>query len=287
MEKDLKAKPMTKKIYKQLKDDILQLTQAPCLTLLSVGKDPASEFYIGSIKKRAAKLAIEVKHLSLEQSTTEESLLEHIEFANRDNNAHAIMVQKPLPDHINDDKVSSSISADKDVDGFSPENLGKLMLDQECFQPCTPEAVMKLLEFYEIDLTGKNTVLCGRSMIVGKPLLNMLIRKKNPGNATVTVCHSRTKNIEEFTRKGDILITAIGIAEFIKSDQVKPGAIVIDVGTNEVQKDGKTIYVGDVDYQGCYEKVAAITPVPGGIGSVTTAVLMNNIVKAAHLNQNK
>lgn len=285
MDKNLKAKPITKEIYKELKSRIAQLSQVPRLALISVGKDPASEYYIGSIKKRAAKLEIEVNHLSLKEDITEACLLEHIENVNNDNNVQALMVQKPLPEHINEDRVSSVILPDKDVDGFSPVNLGKLMLEQEGLKPCTPEAVMKLIEFYDIELSGKHTVLCGRSMIVGKPLLNLLIRKKKPGNATVTVCHSRTADIEEVTRKADILITAIGKAGFITKEHIKQGAIIIDVGTNEVQKEGKTTYTGDVDYQECYEKAAAITPVPGGIGSVTTAILMSNIVKAALFNQ--
>lgn len=281
MTKELIAKPIIKEIYSNLSSKIENSSIKPKLALFSVGDDPSSAFYIRNIIKRADKLGIIVDHRSYPDSLTTAEFIKKVVSAGENRDIHAVMIQKPLPKQIDENIITSHINPEKDVDGFTAINLGKLLLEQDALLPCTPAAVMHLIDYYGIELTGKNTVLCGRSLIVGKPLLNMLIGKGKPGNATVTVCHSRTKNLSDYTIQADILITALGIPRFIKKEHVKEGVIIIDVGTNEISENDKTIYVGDVDYEGCYEKAAAITPVPGGIGSITTAMLMQNIVKTA------
>ena len=281
--KDLVAKPLIKEIYASLKERILKLPMKPILAVVCIGDDPASDFYLRNIVKNGEKIGLSVQLNKLHYNVTEERLFFILNEYNDDPSVTGIMLQKPFPKHINESKVAAVISPLKDVDGFTPWNLGKLMLDEDSLFPNTPAAVMELLSYYNIDLTGKHTVLCGRSHIVGKPLLNLLIRKQNPGNATVTLCHSRTKYLTDHTQKADILITALGIPRFIKADMIKEGAIVIDVGTNEITENGKTFYVGDVDYEDCYDKVDAITPVPGGIGSITTAMLLKNTIKALDL----
>jgi len=189
-------------------------------------------------------------------------------------------LQKPLPQHIDESEINSLIKPTKDIDGFHPENLGKLMLEQEGLFPCTATACLTMMEYYNIDTLGKNIVIIGRSAIVGKPLANMLLRKDKTGNATVTVCHSRTKNIKEITKKADILIAAIGKANYVTKEFLGDNCIAIDVGINEVfDAEGNSYYVGDIDYQNVFDSVQAITPVPGGIGSVTTYELFKNLLK--------
>ncbi len=281
MIKDLIAKPLVKELNRTIKQRIESLDSKPNLVVISLGKDPASEFYIRNIEKKGEKAGIEVEVMYLSEEIPQAELIELIEALNRDISVSGIMLQKPLPEQIDDSVIAETISPLKDVDGFNPVNLGKLMLDEDCLIPCTPAAVMEAISFYDIDLKGKHTVLCGRSHIVGKPLLNLLIRKQEPGNATVTLCHSRTNDLTSYTRQADILITALGLPRFIKADMVKEGVIILDIGTNEIQEADKTFYVGDVDYEDCYENAAAITPVPGGIGSITTAMLLLNVLKAA------
>jgi methylenetetrahydrofolate dehydrogenase (NADP+)/methenyltetrahydrofolate cyclohydrolase len=192
------------------------------------------------------------------------------------------MLQKPLPKHIDEVEIVMKIAPDKDVDGFHPLNMGKLVLNQDSLLPSTPAAVLKILDFYNIKTEGKNVVILGRSAIVGKPLANLLLRKDSPGNATVTVCHSRTQHLANITSQADILVAAIGKANFVKKEMIKQEAIIIDVGVNQIE-DAETgyKYLGDVDYNDCFEKAAKITPVPGGVGSVTTSMLLSNVVKAA------
>ncbi|MBW6516200.1 MAG: bifunctional 5,10-methylenetetrahydrofolate dehydrogenase/5,10-methenyltetrahydrofolate cyclohydrolase [Candidatus Cloacimonetes bacterium] len=280
MEKELRAKPLVKSIYEDLTNEISSLEIKPQLTILMIGEDPAAEFYVSNIQKNSGKVGILADLQKLPPDLSEDDLLRIIHDLNNDSQVHAIMVQKPLPKHINDNLVAATISPFKDADGFNPVNLGNMLLEAEALLPSTPAAVIEMIRYYQINLTGKHTVLCGRSHIVGKPLANLLLNKQEPGNATVTVCHSKTANLGDYTKQADILITALGIARFIKGDMIKDGVIILDVGTNEVIENGNRFYTGDVDYEDCYQKAAAITPVPGGIGSVTTAMLLKNVWKA-------
>jgi methylenetetrahydrofolate dehydrogenase (NADP+)/methenyltetrahydrofolate cyclohydrolase len=280
MEKELKAKPLIRELYQELAEKTAGYARKPLLTVLILGEDPAAEFYIANIEKKGKKAGIDtaIKRMSID--TKQDELISILKELNSDPLVNAIMVQKPLPPHIDDNLIAAAINPQKDVDGFNPVNLGKMLLETDSLLPSTPAAVMEMIRYYGIELSSKHTVLCGRSHIVGKPLLNLLINKQQPGNATVTVCHSRTKDLAVHTLRADILITAMGIARFIKSEMVRDGVIILDVGTNEIIEEGKTSYTGDVDYEACYAKAAAITPVPGGIGSVTTAMLLKNVVKA-------
>ncbi|MFA5499063.1 MAG: bifunctional 5,10-methylenetetrahydrofolate dehydrogenase/5,10-methenyltetrahydrofolate cyclohydrolase [Candidatus Cloacimonadia bacterium] len=280
MVKDLIAKPISEKIYKQIVTCIEENQAVLKLKMMIVGEDPASTFYVNNIKNNCRKLGIEVDTETLPVDVSQDELLNHINEANQDPSVTGIMVQKPLPKHICSNSVAAAIDPYKDVDGFNPKNLGELMIEIKSLRPSTAQAVREFIRYYEIELAGKHTVLCGRSNIVGKPLASMLIGKREPGNATLTVCHSKTGDISRFTKQADILITALGQPRFITADMIKEGVIIIDVGTNEVEENGKRKYVGDVDFEGCYEKAKAITPVPGGVGSVTTATLLRNIMKA-------
>ena len=280
MEKELKAKPLVKALYQDLGDQISRVRIKPHLTVLMIGEDPAAEFYIRNIEKNGQKIGIITDIRKLNISLSQSELIALIIELNNDPSVHAIMVQKPLPAHIDDNIIASTIKPEKDVDGFNPVNLGRMLLEAEALIPSTPAAVMEMIRYYNINLQGKHTVLCGRSHIVGKPLLNLLINKQEPGNATVTICHSRTFDLEVYTKQADILITALGKAKFIKKEMIKDGVIILDVGTNEVGEGDNRYYTGDVDYEDCFPKAAAITPVPGGIGSVTTSMLLRNVWKA-------
>lgn len=278
----LKAKPVVKMINKETSEIISQLTNQPKLALILIGNDPAAEWYVNNLIKKGSKSNIKIELYKYDTTITQAELLKMIKQFNAENDVSGIMLQKPLPSHLDEEVISFEIDPDKDVDGFHPQNLGKLMLDQEALLPCTPQAVIEILRYYEIETSGKHVVILGRSNIVGKPLLNMLIQKKNPGNATVTVCHSQTKNISSYTRNADILISAIGKAGFVTSEMVSAESVVIDVGTNLVQdENGNDHYTGDVDYNVVSEKVRSITPVPGGVGSVTTSLLLRNVARAA------
>lgn len=278
----LKAKPVVKMINKETSEIISQLTNQPKLALILIGNDPAAEWYVNNLIKKGSKSNIKIELYKYDTTISQAELLKMIKQFNAENDVSGIMLQKPLPSHLDEEVISFEIDPDKDVDGFHPQNLGKLMLDQEALLPCTPQAVIEILRYYEIETSGKHVVILGRSNIVGKPLLNMLIQKKNPGNATVTVCHSQTKNISSYTRNADILISAIGKAGFVTSEMVSAESVVIDVGTNLVQdENGNDHYTGDVDYNVVSEKVRSITPVPGGVGSVTTSLLLRNVARAA------
>ena len=280
MEKELRAKPLVKAIYDTLSENISGLEIKPQLTVLMIGEDPAAEFYVRNIEKNASKIGIRTEIRKVDPKIAQQDLIEMLNHLNSDRETHAVMVQKPLPKHIDDNLIAATIAPDKDVDGFNPINLGRMMIETDALLPSTPAAVLEMIKYYSIKLTGKHTVICGRSHIVGKPLVNLLLNKQEPGNATVTVCHSRTVDLASYTKQADILITALGIARFIKSDMIKEGVIILDVGTNEVIEGDKRYYTGDVDYEACFIKAAAITPVPGGIGSVTTSMLLMNVWKA-------
>ncbi len=283
--RELVAKPLAAKLLEELTAAVSGMKNKPAMTVLLVGEDPAAKFYIRNIVKKGEKIGVEISIKQFSDNISQDELTTEIEALNKNDTVNGIMLQKPLPAHIDENLVTETISPVKDIDGLTSVNLGKLMMEDEGLVPCTPQAVMQIIAYYGIELQNKHTVLCGRSNIVGKPLLNLLIRKTNPGNATVTVCHSRTTDLANFTRKADVLITAIGKAEFISKDMIKENVVIIDVGTNELLRDGKTTYVGDVNFADCSLKASAITPVPGGVGSITTIMLLSNLCKAYKLQE--
>jgi len=276
-------------IKEELKKEIEDLKGkgiVPGLAAVLVGEDPASKVYVRMKRKRCEELGMPSETFNRPQETTQEELLALIDELNNDKRFHGILVQLPLPSQINESEILKWIDPKKDVDCFHPFNLGLLYLGTPVFQPCTPSGIVELLIRHGYDPEGKNIVIVGRSNIVGKPLAVMLMQKAKNANATVTICHSRTKNLNEHTSSADILIAAIGSPRFIKSDMVKEGAVVIDVGVNRVDdpsaKKGYRL-VGDVDFDNVVDKVEAISPVPGGVGPMTIAMLMKNTVKAARL----
>ncbi len=280
----LKGKQVAKAIYKQIDVEIEELGENPKLVIVVIGEDSASKFYINNLIKKGAKHKIDVELLKFPADVEEVEILNLIAKLNDDKSVSGIMLQKPFPKHINDDKITSIISPDKDVDGFHPQNIGKLVLGKDGFVPCTPAAVLEVLKFYKIETSGKDIVIVGRSNIVGKPLANLLLRKDSTGNGTITICHSKTKDLAAYTKKADILIAAIGRANFIKENMIKKDCIIIDVGINLIEKNNVQKYVGDVDYQGCFDTAKMITPVPGGIGTITTSLLLKNVVRAFKIN---
>ncbi len=259
----------------------------PGLVFVRVGDDPASKVYVGMKEKTSARLGIDSKTHVLPETTTEGQLLELISRLNADASVHGILVQAPLPRHISETRVYATVSPQKDVDGFHPMNVGKLMLgDTSGFLPCTPAGVHQLLIRSMIKTVGAEVVVLGRGNIVGKPMAAILIQKDAHADATVTICHSRTRNIADHCRRADILIAALGAAEFVKADMVKPGATVIDVGVNRVSDPaakGGSKLVGDVDFAAVQPIAGSITPNPGGVGPMTIAMLMHNTVRAAEL----
>ena len=282
MEKKLIGKPIASVINKINKDLVQEHELSPKMVLIQVGEDPASSYYVQSIIKTAAKLGCEAELLTLAADAGQEELLGTIYMANQNPDIHGIMVQKPLPKGFEEHIINEKIDPMKDIDALNPVNLGLMLMDNARFVPCTPAAVYYLMRYYGIDPAGKNLVILGRSNVVGKPLANMLLWKRAFANATVTVCHSRTKNIEEICQNADILISAIGIAHFVKEEMIKEKAIIIDVGINKIKDaSGEDIFVGDVDFEACYDKALALTPVPGGIGRITTAVLYSHLVQSA------
>jgi methylenetetrahydrofolate dehydrogenase (NADP+)/methenyltetrahydrofolate cyclohydrolase len=256
---------------------------APGLVVILVGNDPASQVYVRKKGKTCEKLGLHSKTIFLDESTSEDELLNIIDELNHDASFNGILVQLPLPKQIDDNKIILSIDPAKDVDCFHPQNVGLLVSGNPYVLPCTPAGIVEILKFYEIETSGKHAVVLGRSNIVGKPMANLLIQKNKDANATVTVAHSRTKNIPELAREADILIAAIGQPEFVKADMVKEGAVVIDVGINRIDADTEKGYrlVGDVAFEEVARKASAITPVPGGVGPMTIAMLMQNTLKAA------
>ncbi len=271
------AKEFNESLKVEVKEFIKKNKLIPKLAVVIIGEDPASLFYVKMINRACEKVSIGFEKYHLSENTSEKELLKLIEDLNRDKKVSGIIVQVPLPKHINQDKVQEAVSPSKDVDCFNPINMGKLALGKPEFLPCTPYAVYELIKKENIIIPGRHTVIVGRSNIVGKPLALILLQKEPYANATLTVCHSRTKDLAYYTRQADVLIVAVGIPEIIKENMVKEGAVVIDVGTNEVE--GKL--VGDVAYEEVLDKVSVITPVPGGVGPITNIMLMKNTLEAA------
>jgi methylenetetrahydrofolate dehydrogenase (NADP+)/methenyltetrahydrofolate cyclohydrolase len=256
----------------------------PCLAAILVGDDPASQVYVRNKEIACGKAGMESRLFRLEAATTTAELLNLLKTLNADPRIHGILVQLPLPSHIDQRRVLDAVSPEKDVDAFAPENVGLISQGRPRYLPCTPHGVMQLLHRCGITIAGKEVVVVGRSDIVGKPLVSMCLQKEGPGgssnaNATVTCCHSQTRNLSDVTRRADILIAAMGRARGITADMVKPGAVVIDVGIN---REGERL-VGDVDYDAVAQIASAITPVPGGIGPLTIAMLLENTLSAAEL----
>lgn len=256
-------------------DFIKKYGVTPGLAVILVGDNPASRVYVRNKHKGCLDVGFNSYQIELPEETTEDELLSRIDELNSDKNVHGILVQLPLPKHISEEKVISRIDPDKDVDAFHTQNVGKIVIGKYDFLPCTPAGIMKLLEFYNIEIEGKECVVLGRSNIVGKPMALLLLAK----NGTVTICHSKTKNLSEVTKKADILVVAIGRAEFVGANMVKDGAVVIDVGINRLEN-GKL--AGDVNFSEVSPKASYITPVPGGVGPMTITMLLENTLTAAY-----
>ena len=273
------GKALAKKIRENLKKECEELKQKgiiPKLAVIMVGDNPASKVYVKNKSKACEEIGINYEEYLLEENITQEHLTDLIQKLNKDKTVNGILLQSPIPEHLNINQAIKTITYSKDVDGFTPSSIGKLMIGEDTFISCTPYGVIKMFEEYNIDLTGKNVVILGRSNIVGKPLLQCCLNK----NATVTVCHSKTKDLEEYTKRADILISAIGKSKFVKKEMLKEGVVVIDVGINRGE-DGKL--TGDVDFDEVEKIASYITPVPGGVGPMTIAMLMNNVIKATNL----
>ncbi|NIA05489.1 MAG: bifunctional 5,10-methylene-tetrahydrofolate dehydrogenase/5,10-methylene-tetrahydrofolate cyclohydrolase [Proteobacteria bacterium] len=276
-----------KAIREELKTEVAELKEkhnvVPGLVTILVGDNPASQSYVAAKNKTAHALGIHSEQVTVPGDISEEDLLALVDKYNNDAKIHGILVQLPLPRHINEARVLFAIDPDKDVDGFHPVNIGKMMLGEPCFLPCTPHGILELLQRSGVETSGAEVVVVGRSNIVGKPIANLMLQKRAGGNATVTLCHTRTRDMDFHTRRADILIVAAGVPRMIKGDQVKEGVVVIDVGVNRIGKSesGKAILAGDVDFDSVKEKAAAITPVPGGVGPMTITMLMKNTVQAA------
>jgi methylenetetrahydrofolate dehydrogenase (NADP+)/methenyltetrahydrofolate cyclohydrolase len=278
---------IAKQIREELKEEISGLKEqhnlVPGLATVLVGEDPASQVYVGQKEKTSKALGLYSERHDLPADTSEEELLALVSKLSKSPKIHGILVQLPLPKHINETKVLYAIDPKKDVDGFHPVNLGKLMIGEPDYLPCTPHGIQQLLVRSGVELEGAEVVVVGRSNIVGKPIANILLQKKEGANATVTVCHTRTRNISLHTQRADIIIVAAGKPKAVTADMVREGVVVIDVGVNRIGKtaEGKAILVGDVDFDAVKEKAKAITPVPGGVGPMTITMLMMNTVKAA------
>ncbi len=276
MAKIIDGKAISARIKDELKEEVAALKaegKKATLAVIQVGNDPASSVYVGNKKKACAYIGIDSVSHELPEETTQEELLDLIDKLNSDPEITGILCQLPVPDHIDEDTIIRRISPDKDVDGFHPMSVGALCIGEKGFVSCTPAGIIKLLEYSDIDIEGKECVVIGRSNIVGKPMALLLLRK----NGTVTICHSRTKNLKEVCKRADILVVAIGKPKMINEEYVKDGAVVIDVGIHRMEN-GKLC--GDVDYDRVESKCSAITPVPGGVGPMTIAMLMYNCVSA-------
>ena len=279
------ARQITEEVRLEVEDLKNRYGITPGLATVLVGADPASQVYVGSKVKMCQSLGIYSERHDMPADTPEAKLLALIDKLNRDARIHGILVQVPLPKHINDGKVIFAIDPAKDVDGFHPVSVGRMVIGEPGFLPCTPHGIQVLLERSGVKTDGAEVVVVGRSNIVGKPIANIMLQKARGANATVTICHSATRDITSHTRRADILIAAIGKPRYITADMVKEGVVVIDVGTNEIGKtaEGKRILAGDVDFEAVKEKAGAITPVPGGVGPMTIIMLMANTVKAARM----
>lgn len=273
----LDGKELSKEIRNKLEQRVKILKEKgiiPKLVVILVGEDEASKVYVRNKHRAAEKVGIKTIDIKFPKNITEKELLLHIKKYNEDNSVHGILVQLPLPKQISEEKITCAIEPEKDVDGFHPVNIGHLFMNNPHSLPCTPHGIMQFFEKYKLPIAGKNVVIVGRSNIVGRPMAAMMLNN----DATVTVTHSKTKNLSEFTRQADILIAAVGRASFIKKEDVKPGAVVIDVGMN---RNGEGKLVGDVEQKGVAEVASYLTPVPGGVGPMTIAMLMEQTVKFA------
>ncbi len=278
---------IAKQIRQELKDEVKELKEKhgviPGLVTILVGENPASVSYVTAKQRTAHELGFHSIQDNQPEEISEDELLKLIDKYNNDESIHGILVQLPLPKHIDESKVLYAISPDKDVDGFHPVNVGKMVIGEPCFLPCTPHGILEMLIRTDVETSGAEVVVVGRSNIVGKPIANLMLQKRPGGNATVTICHTRTKDMAFHTKRADILIVAAGRPKVITADMVKDGVVVIDVGVNRIGKtpEGKAILCGDVDFDAIKEKAAAITPVPGGVGPMTITMLMKNTVQAA------
>jgi len=276
-DKIIDGKLVSEKIRNVIKEKAQRIekefSRVPGLAAVLVGEDPASQIYVRNKRRSCEDVGIYSEEHKLSESTTQDELLSLIDKLNNDNKINGILVQLPLPSHINESLVLNSVSPEKDVDGFHPINAGYLFEGQPKFIPCTPHGIIKMLEFYNVEIEGKNAVVLGRSNIVGKPAAILLLQK----NATVTICHSRTRNLNEVLKNADIIVAAIGKAHFVKKEMVKEGAVIIDVGINRLEN-GKL--AGDVDFDGVREVCSLITPVPGGVGPMTITMLLWNTLKS-------
>ncbi|NND81111.1 MAG: bifunctional methylenetetrahydrofolate dehydrogenase/methenyltetrahydrofolate cyclohydrolase FolD [Gammaproteobacteria bacterium] len=287
--KIIDGKKIAAEIQEEAKQDADKLHERgikPCLAVVLVGNNPASKAYVGSKVRACEATGIVSLKIEMETESPEQDLLEEIDRLNEDPNVHGILVQLPLPHHMDEERVTERIDPAKDVDGFHPENVGKLSIGIDCLTPCTPSGIPELITRSGIKMSGKHAVVVGRSNIVGKPMMNILVQKGDKANCTITCCHSGTDHLANYTRQADILIAAIGVPEFVTAGMVKEGATVIDVGINRVEdlehSRGYRL-VGDVDFDDVKEVAGAITPVPGGVGPMTVAMLMQNTVKAARM----
>jgi methylenetetrahydrofolate dehydrogenase (NADP+) / methenyltetrahydrofolate cyclohydrolase len=287
-----------KKTSEDIKSEIALVVQkmkdagqkVPHLAAVIVGNNGASLTYVGSKVKSCQQIGFESTLVALPETITESELLTKIKELNEDDNLDGYIVQLPLPKHIDEQKILMAIDPDKDVDGFHPANFGKMALEMDTFLPATPYGIMELLERYKVETAGKHTVVIGRSHIVGRPMSILMSRKGNPGDSTVTLTHSRTKNIEEYTKNADIIITALGVPNYLKADMVKDGVVVIDVGITRVEDASHPkgyIITGDVDFDGVSKKASFITPVPGGVGPMTIAMLLKNTLLAREMRMKK
>ena len=274
---DIKAE-----IAESVKDIVAKGLRPPHLAAVIVGDDGASLTYVGSKVRACKRVGFQSTLIKLPESISENELLDKVDELNNDKNIDGYIVQLPLPKHIDSQKILMAVDADKDVDGFHPTNFGKMALSLPTFISATPFGIMELLKRYKVETSGKHTVVIGRSDIVGRPISILMSQKSDPGNSTVTLAHSRTKNIEELTRQADIIISALGVPNFLKEDMVKDGAVIIDVGITRVVDSSVKGYkiVGDVDYKNVSKKSSYITPVPGGVGPMTIAMLLKNTLLA-------
>ena len=282
----LSGKDVSSSVYKGLSERIHALREkgiTPGLAVVLVGEDPASQVYVRSKTRTFKKLDLFTQTYRLPKDTSQDELLGLIAELNNDNSYHGILVQLPLPKHIESDKVINAIDPKKDVDGFHPENAGLLAIGRPRFIPCTPKGIMRILEQYKIDLNGKHVVVVGRSNIVGRPISILTSMKMDGANATTTICHSGTPNIQYHTKTADVIIVALGVPSFLDHEMIKKDAVIIDVGINRIDADNQKGYklVGDADWQSIEKKASAATPVPGGVGPMTIAMLVENTLEAA------
>ena len=287
----LDGKKISNEIKEEIATEVAEMKargeKVPHLAAVLVGNDGASLTYVGSKVRSCERIGFESTLKHLPEETTEAELLALVDELNRDENIDGYIVQLPLPKHIDEEKILMAVDPDKDVDGFHPANFGKMALDMETFISATPFGIMELLKRYEVDTQGKHAVVIGRSHIVGRPISILLSRKGNPGNATVTLCHSRTKDIKSITLQADIVVSALGVPNFLTADMVKEGAVIIDVGITRVPDESRErgYYItGDVDYEPVSQKASYITPVPGGVGPMTIAMLLKNTLIARERN---